>query len=55
MTRRHFLANTSDARLAVKMITAVLVSHVRKGERGMFPLSIAGNPLSDWQDDGSRN
>lgn len=42
------LCSGADARLTVEMVIATLASHVRKGERVTFPLSIAGNPLADW-------
>lgn len=43
------LCSAADGRLTVEMITGVIASHVRGGERVTFPLSIAGNPLSDWK------
>ena len=46
---RQPLCSAADGRLTVEMITAVLASHVRNGERISFPLSIAENPLSNWK------
>ncbi len=45
---RQPLCSAADGRLTVEMITAVMASHVRKGERVTFPLSIADNPLGSW-------
>ncbi len=43
------LCSAVDGRLTVEMITAVLASHVRGGERVTFPLAIADNPLGTWK------
>jgi predicted dehydrogenase len=45
---RQPLCSAVDGRVTVEMITAVLASHVRKGERVTFPLSIKDNPLENW-------
>ncbi len=42
------LCSAADGRLTVEMITAVLASHVRKGERVTFPLAITENPFAAW-------
>lgn len=42
------LCSGANARLTVEMITAVLASHVRRGEWVTLPLAIAGNPLAEW-------
>jgi len=42
------LCDGAEARVTVEMITAVMASHVRNGERVTFPLSITGNPLENW-------
>jgi predicted dehydrogenase len=46
---RQPLCNAVDGRLTVEMITAVIASHVRGGERVTFPVSIADNPFSHWK------
>jgi predicted dehydrogenase len=46
---RQPLCSGTDGRLTVEMITAVLASHIRNGERIRFPLSITENPLSTWK------
>jgi len=46
---RQPLCSGADGRLTVEMITAVMVSHVRQGERVSFPLSLTENPLSSWK------
>lgn len=43
------LCSAADGRVTVEMITAVLASHVRQGERVTFPLSMTDNPLADWK------
>ena len=45
---RQPLCSAGDGRMTVEMITAVLASHVRKGERVTFPLSLSDNPMSKW-------
>ncbi|MDZ4289037.1 MAG: Gfo/Idh/MocA family oxidoreductase [Prosthecobacter sp.] len=42
------LCSAADGRVTVEMITAVMASHVRNGERVTLPLSISDNPLSSW-------
>lgn len=42
------LCTATDGRVTVEMITAVLASHARNGERITFPFSMADNPFSDW-------
>jgi predicted dehydrogenase len=46
---RQPLCSGADGRLTVEMITAVMASHVRNGERIIFPLTITENPLSTWK------
>jgi predicted dehydrogenase len=45
---RQPLCSGVDGRMTVEMITAVLASHVGKGERVTFPLTMKDNPLADW-------
>jgi predicted dehydrogenase len=45
---RQPLCSAADGRVTVEMITAVLASHVRKGERTVFPLETHENPLGNW-------
>lgn len=42
------LCSAVDGRLTVEMITGVMASHVRVGERVTFPLDIRENPLGGW-------
>lgn len=46
---RQPLCNAADGRLTVEMVTAVLASHVRNGERVTFPLAISDNPFGNWK------
>ncbi|WP_395743879.1 Gfo/Idh/MocA family protein [Prosthecobacter sp.] len=46
---RQPLCSGADGRLTVEMITAVMASHVREGERVSFPLTIVENPFSTWK------
>lgn len=43
------LCSAADGRVTVEMISAVLASHVRNGERVTFPLKVRENPLAAWQ------
>jgi predicted dehydrogenase len=42
------LCSGTDGRLTVEMITAVLASHVRNGERVTFPIETRENPFAGW-------
>ncbi|HSI63875.1 MAG TPA: Gfo/Idh/MocA family oxidoreductase [Candidatus Saccharimonadia bacterium] len=46
---REPLCSGKDGRVTVEMVTAVLASHVRKGERVLFSLDVPENPLGNWQ------
>jgi predicted dehydrogenase len=43
------LCSGADGRVTVEMITAVLASHVRNGERVTFPIETRENPFGNWQ------
>jgi predicted dehydrogenase len=43
------LCSGADARVTVEMVSAILASHVRNGERVTFPLTVPENPLSSWR------
>lgn len=42
------LCSAADGRVPVEMITAVLASHVRNGERVTFPIGMRENPFERW-------
>lgn len=45
---RQPLCSAADGRVTVEMITAVLASHVRSGERVTFPIETRENPFARW-------
>jgi predicted dehydrogenase len=45
---REPLCSATDGRVTVEMITAVLASHVRNGERVAFPIETRENPFARW-------
>lgn len=46
---RQPLCSATDGRVTVEMITAVLASHIRNGERVTFPIESRDNPLANWK------